>query len=256
MRRDHDPGISKIRVMNRNSVVSDVVSQLLNFLVSNRIGPGEKLPSERALSEKLGLGRSSVREAVKALHLLGLLDVRQGDGTYLRGTESSVLPQILEWGLVLSRPDTENLVEARHHLEVFVARRAAERITPEGAARLDGHLERMAEAEASGSIAECIDADIELHLCLAELAGNSVITEMLRGIRVLLYVLMMQLAMTGDMRDYTRHHTLLTDAVKSGDPDKAESVMQHHITTGGERLRNMLAQSEQAAEGESPVSTG
>src|SRR3954471_23898409 len=138
-----DPGMTKIRALNRNSVVSDVVSQLLNYLVSERIGPGDKLPSERALSEYLGLGRSSVREAVKSLHLLGLLDVRQGDGTYLRGTESAVLPQILEWGLVLSRPDIQNLIETRHQLEVFVARRAAERITPEGEARLDEQLERL-----------------------------------------------------------------------------------------------------------------
>jgi GntR family transcriptional repressor for pyruvate dehydrogenase complex len=246
--RDHVPEISKIRVMNRNSVVSDVVSQLLNFLVSNRIGPGEKLPSERALSEKLGLGRSSVREAVKSLHLLGLLDVRQGDGTYLRGTESAVLPQILEWGLVLSRPDIQNLIETRHQLEVFVARRAAERITPEGEARLDEQLDRMAAAEASGRISECIDADIELHLCLAEVAGNTVIAEMLRGIRVLLYVWMTELASAEDMTEYTRHHALLLDAVKSGDPDKAESVMRQHISSGGERLLSMLPRSEEAAE--------
>src|SRR3954471_12754302 len=158
-----DPGMTKIRALNRNSVVSDVVSQLLNYLVSNRIGPGEKLPSERALSEKLGLGRSSVREAVKSLHLLGLLDVRQGDGTYLRGTESAVLPQILEWGLILGRPRPLHLIEARHQLEVFAARRAAERIPPAGAAQLDACLERMAAAEARGNIEGCIEADIDFH---------------------------------------------------------------------------------------------
>lgn len=240
MPRVDEPGMSKIRVMNRNSVVSDVVSQLLNYLVSERIGPGQKLPSERALSEHLGLGRSSVREAVKSLHLLGLLDVRQGDGTYLRGTESAVLPQILEWGLVLSQPRTQDLIEARYELEVFVARRAAERITPEGAPRLDACLARMAKAESRGDISECIEADIDFHLQLAELAGNAVITDMLRGIRVLLHVWMTKLAMAEGMTAYTANHTELANAVKSGNAGEAERVMRHHISSGGERLLSML----------------
>jgi GntR family transcriptional repressor for pyruvate dehydrogenase complex len=240
MPRVDDPGMSKINVMNRNSVVSDVVSQLLNYLVSERIGPGQKLPSERALSEHLGLGRSSVREAVKSLHLLGLLDVRQGDGTYLRGTESAVLPQILEWGLVLSRPRTEDLIEARYELEGFVARRAAERITPDGAPQLDACLARMAEAEARGDIAECIEADIDFHLHLAELAGNAVISDMLRGIRVLLHVWMTKLSALEGMTAYTANHTKLADAVKSGNAAEAERVMRHHISSGGQRLLSVL----------------
>jgi len=239
--RVDDPGLSKIQVMNRNSLVSDVVSQLLSYLVSNRIGPGKKLPSERALSEHLGLGRSSVREAVKSLHLLGLLDVRQGDGTYLRGTQSAVLPQILEWGLLLSRPRMEDLIEARHELEVFVARRAAERVTPEGAARLDQSLDQLAKAEARGDIPGCIEADIDFHLCLADLAGNAVIADMLRGIRVLLHVWMTKLAADEGMPKYVDSHTLLADAVKAGDADEAERLMDFHISSGGERLLRMVA---------------
>jgi GntR family transcriptional repressor for pyruvate dehydrogenase complex len=239
--------MSKIRVMNRNSVVSDVVSELLNYLVSNRIGPGDKLPSERALSEHLGLGRSSVREAVKSLHLLGLLDVRQGDGTYLRGTESAVLPQILEWGLILSKPRTQDLIEARHQLEVFVARRAAERITPEGAAQLDACLERMAAAEARGSIPDCIETDIDFHLRLAGLAGNAVIADMLRGIRVLLHVWMTKLALAEGMTAYSQQHGLLADAIKAGDPDEAERLMDIHISSGGERLLRVLPTGDEAA---------
>ena len=240
MPRDDDPGLAKIRVMNQHSVVSDVLRQLLKYLVSNRIRPGDKLPSERALSERLGLGRSSVREAVKSLHVLGLLDVRQGDGTYLRGTESAVLPQILEWGLILSRPHTQDLIEARHHLEVFVARRAAERIPPEGAPRLDACIARMAKAEALGDVEACIEADIDFHLHLAELAGNTVIAEMLRGIRVLLHVWMTRLALSEGMTEYSREHALLADAVTSGDPDRAERIMDNHISSGGKRLLKIL----------------
>ena len=63
--------------------------------------PGDRIPSERELSRTLGVGRSSVRDALKPLTLLGIIDVRQGDGTYLRATESELLPKAIEWGLLL-----------------------------------------------------------------------------------------------------------------------------------------------------------
>src|SRR3954447_21205818 len=99
-------GLAKIRPVNHNTMVGETVEQLINFLASNRIGPGDKIPSARDLTKRLGVGRSAVREAVKTLHLLGIVDVRLGDGTYLRDRESPVLPQILEWGLLLSHQST------------------------------------------------------------------------------------------------------------------------------------------------------
>jgi GntR family transcriptional repressor for pyruvate dehydrogenase complex len=156
-----------------------------------------------------------------------------------------VLPQILEWGLILSRPHTQDLIEARHLLEVFVARRAAERATPEGAPQLDSCIVRMAKAEALGNIEACIEADIDFHLHLTEMAGNAVVAEMLRGIRVLLHVWMTKLALSEGMTQYSRDHALLADAVTSGDPDRAERIMHEHISSGGKRLLSVLPADEE-----------
>ena len=79
------------------------------------------MPSERKLAEALGVGRSIVRQALKSLTVLGLLDVRQGDGTYLRRTDSPFLPVAIEWGLLLGVKRATDLVEARHYLEVVIA---------------------------------------------------------------------------------------------------------------------------------------
>ena len=233
-------GLSKIRVMNQNSVVSEVLSQLLTYLVSNNLGPGDKLPSERALSEYLGIGRTSVREAVKSLHMLGIVEVHQGDGTYLRSTDSAVLPQILEWGLILGQPRTHDLVEAREYLEVFVARRAAENITAEGTARLEACIERMQRAEASGRIQDFVEADVEFHLHIADLAGNSVFIDMLRSIRVLLHVWITRAIESEGLADVVQQHEKVAAAIAAGDVDGADHAMHAHIKSAGERLLKSL----------------
>ena len=234
---DRDLGMSKIRVMNQNSVAGEVVSQLLTFLVSTSIRPGDKLPSERALSERLGLGRSAVREAVKSLHLLGIVEVHQGDGTYLRGTDSDVLPQILEWGLILGQPRTRDLVEAREYLEVFVARKAALNATPKGVAVLESCIARMADAEAGRRVQDFVEADVEFHLRIAELAGNSVFTDVLRSIRTLLHVWITRAIENEGFEDTVNQHTRVVDAIRAGDPDAAEQAMHVHITSAGERAQ-------------------
>lgn len=245
----NDLGLAKIRPMNRNTLVGEIVEQLINYLASNRIGPGDKLPSERALSEQLGIGRSSVREAVKTLHLLGIVDVRLGDGTYLRARESAVLPQILEWGLILSQPSTADLVEARQFLEVFIARRAAERFmlgeadSVAAADNLAACLERMTKARRSSSPEEHVEADVEFHMGIAEMAGNAVITEMLRSIRGLLHVWFTRMAAASELNgDSEETHTQVIEAIRAGDPDAAEAAMRRLISAAGELLLGIQAQ--------------
>jgi GntR family transcriptional regulator, transcriptional repressor for pyruvate dehydrogenase complex len=245
---DVDLGMTKIRVINQNSVAGQVVRQLLNYLVSSNIGPGNKLPSERALAEHLGVGRSTVREAVKSLHLLGIVEVRQGDGTYLRGTESTILPQILEWGLVLAQPHARDLVEAREYLEIFVARRAAERMTGEGAEQLDGCIQRMADAEVSGRTQDFVEADVEFHFHIAEQAGNSVFVDLLRSIRTLLHVWITRVVESEGVGDTVQQHVRIAEAIKAGDAERAEEAMRAHMASAAERLRNSSWPPDVAAE--------
>src|SRR5579875_783048 len=87
--------------------------EIVNYVFSGEIRPGDKMLSERQLAEQLGVGRSVVREALKSLGLLGLLDVRPGDGTYVRQPDSAFLPKVIEWGLLLGEHRTQDLIEAR-----------------------------------------------------------------------------------------------------------------------------------------------
>src|SRR5690554_6170656 len=87
--------------LSGSTPVSAVAKRLLEIFTRGDIEPGTRLPPERQLSASLGVGRSAVREALAALELLGIVDVRPGSGTYLRGSASELLPQTLSWGLML-----------------------------------------------------------------------------------------------------------------------------------------------------------
>src|SRR4051794_959939 len=110
--------LSALRLDRRKSPAEEVTQQLLSYLLSGEVVPGTRLPSERTLAERLGVGRSAVREAIKSLSLLGLLEVRQGSGAYMTGAASDLLPKVLEWGLMLGEPNMRDIIELREPLEV------------------------------------------------------------------------------------------------------------------------------------------
>src|SRR6187402_1603631 len=120
------------------SAVSEVTRRLLTYFTSDAIQPGDRLPPERELASTLGIGRSAVREALAALEILGVVDVRPGSGTYLRGSASELLPETLSWGLMIGAPRTHELIAVRAELEIMAARLAAERVTDADLTQLKG----------------------------------------------------------------------------------------------------------------------
>ena len=119
--------LEPIDTSDREGASIEISRRLLDYLLSGRVQPGERLPAERKLAEMFGVGRSVIREALKSLTLLGLLEVRLGDGTYVKRTDAGVLPQTIDWGLVIGTDHVFDLAEARRGLEVILAGLAAER---------------------------------------------------------------------------------------------------------------------------------
>ena len=115
------PTLTNIDPIKREPLATQVARRLVEVILSGQIEPGTRMPSERKLAETFGVGRSAMREALKALSLIGLVEVRQGDGTYLRRADSALLPEVIEWGLLLGEPRTMDLVEARQEIEIILA---------------------------------------------------------------------------------------------------------------------------------------
>jgi GntR family transcriptional regulator, transcriptional repressor for pyruvate dehydrogenase complex len=236
-----DAALRPIQTLNRDTVVAEVVKQLLDHLASRDLAPGARLPSERQLSVALGLGRSTVREAIRTLNLLGIVDVRQGSGTYLRDADSNVVPQAIEWGLVLGERRTLDLVEARGVLEEAIAGLAAARVRDEDRQLLDERLADLRNAVESEDVESYIECDIAFHMELARIAGNSVMYDLLWSIRGLLRVWIRRILDVEGVapKNYTYHHDV-GEAVKAADPAAAIAAMSAHTHTSSQRLGSTL----------------
>lgn len=227
-----------LRVEAREPLSAEMARKLLDYLLSGVLVPGDRLPSERELSRTFGVGRSAVRDALKPLSLLGIIDVRQGDGTYLRATESELLPKAVEWGLLLGEQSAVDLVEARRHIEVALATLAAQRRSEEDLSELRRLLREMQDA---GSDDEFIEADIAFHLRLAEAAGNSVLSGILTNIRSLIQVWITRVTRAADsIAPSYQEHVPIMAAVEARDPAAAAAAMGAHLDSAGAKLARTL----------------
>ena len=221
------------------SAVSEVTRRLLTYFTSDAIQPDDGLPPERQLALTLGIGRSAVREALAALEILGVVTVRPGSGTYLRGKASELLPQTLSWGLLIGPPQTRDLMGVRHGLEVQAARLAAVLGTPEAIAEIERHLETMADTIEDYNA--FVAADMRFHQAVAVAAQNTLLADLLQTVRSLIRVWVERALNDPDQARLTfTEHQAVFDAITAGDPDQAAAAMNTHMDTAAERLTGFL----------------
>ncbi|GAB2889893.1 FadR/GntR family transcriptional regulator [Streptomyces mayteni] len=236
---DQPDFVSLLRPVVRESSVSEVAKRLLDHLTEGNLRPGTRLPAERQLAEALGVARSSVRGALSALDVLGIIEIKPGSGSYVRASTSEFLPRAINWGLMLGQRRTQDLVEVRAFMERMSARLAAERADETDVARLGGHLERMREA--GGDVAAFIEADIAFHLETANIARNTVLDDILHSIRALLQVWMERAGdVEGTISGTLHEHGTILEAIRQHDPEAADRAMTEHMRLASERLQSSL----------------
>ncbi len=233
------PPVASLHLDRREAVSTEIARRLLTYLLAGNVQTGHKIPSERNLVQVLGVGRTTVREAIKSLALLGLLDVRQGDGTYLKSTESDLLPQSIEWGLLLGLKRTRDLIEARQHLEVIVAGLAAERRTDEDLVVLRQLLDEMNAA--AGDPDRFVAADVSFHLRVAHAARNESLAQIMASIRSLLQVWISRVMQVNtSFEPSMSEHLGILKSLEAGDVTRAREAMRAHMAGAYGRLEATL----------------
>lgn len=169
--------IQKIRTRKIYEVIAE---QIKEQIVSGGLKPGEKLPSTKELSERFQAGRSTVREALSALKAMGLVEIHQGEGSYVRSVESQDVGLPEFDSLLMSKETVMELIEARKALEIAGAGMAAEKRTDEDLRKFEAVLQRMEEH--LGDEEEGERSDIEFHLILSEATHNSIIVRLIDSI--------------------------------------------------------------------------
>jgi len=153
------------------ALTDEAIDKIKDMIISGRVRPGAKLPREADLAAELGLSRNSLREAVKALSLINVLDVRQGDGTYATSLAPSLLLEALSFIVDFHRDDTLlEFLRVRRILEPAATAMAAERITAEESDGLRGLLDSIGPDPAAE---ELVANDLEFHRRIVACSGNS-----------------------------------------------------------------------------------
>lgn len=215
-----------------------VSRQLLEYLLtSGSISVGDRLPSERELAKTFEVGRSAVREALKSLSLLGLLEIRQGDGTYLRKGSSTVLPQVIQWGMLLDKQHVESLLDARRVVEIGLAELAALRRTDDDLSELAERLRQLKAAMKDPEV--WVGRDVAFHLQVAEAAHSSTLSDVLHRLRSLLDMsISHNQAQSSDNVAKFREHEKVFVAIKDQRPEEAREAMREHMDRVAARLRS------------------
>jgi DNA-binding FadR family transcriptional regulator len=223
------------------SVTDEAIDKIRELIVSGRWGPGDRLPRENDLAAQLGLSRNSLREAVRALSHMRVLEVRQGDGTYVSSLEPDLLLETTRFVTHLLPDHTAvELFEVRRLLEPAAAAMAAVRIDASGLAALRQELDRMI---ASDTVEELVEADVAFHAIIANAAGNSVLSSLLAGLSTRTMRVRLWRGREDDQAlDETRaEHRRIYEAIEGRDADLARSAAIMHIARGERWLKQHLA---------------
>lgn len=222
------------------AVTDEAIEKIKQMLVSGELGPGDRLPPEQELSTRLGLSRSSLREAVKALELLRILDVRRGDGTYVTSLEPRLLMEAASFVVDLHRDSSVlELFAVRRILEPAAVAMATERATQEDVARLRVLLDDVSDQTV---VDDLVAHDLRFHHQLCALSGNDYLTSLLDSLSGKTVRARVWRGLTEDhaVQRTLTEHAAIVDAVAAGDADLARSLATAHIAGVERWLRTAL----------------
>ena len=228
----HDERVSRD---SGNTVAASVFERLLSAIVSGQWKPADRIPPERDLSQQLGVGRASLREALKALELIGMIESRVGDGTFVCG-RSEFLSRPLLWAITgSSLVNVNEIVESRVVLEGETAAFAAQRATAEDLVSIEKHLELFDASRADADL--LLEADLRFHLGIANAAHNQILFNAVQMIRNLMRQWMLvTLHVPGLAPKVSVQHRAIFEAVRSGDAQGSREAMYAHLKDMGSML--------------------
>ncbi|MFC8968968.1 FadR/GntR family transcriptional regulator [Streptomyces sp. NPDC057094] len=222
------------------AVTDEAIEKIKGMIVSGALRPGDRLPKESELAADLGLSRNSLREAVRALSLIRILDVRQGDGTYVTSLDPQLLLEALSFVVDFHRDDTVlEFLAVRRILEPAATAMAATLI---GEAELDALADQLDKLGPEPSVEALVAADLDFHRGIVRTSGNSVLCSLLDGLSGPTTRARVWRGLTQeDAVSRTLHeHRAILAALRDRDAEAARSWATVHIASVEQWLRSTL----------------
>lgn len=232
-----------LRPMDNQTVVDRIIDRLTATIVSGELKPGDKIPTELELSTSMGVARNSVREAIKALVAMGVLNIRRAEGTFVAEGFSERMLEPMVYGLILEGGDTPAVSELRYLFESGLVSLAIDKATP-------GHIEALEKA--LGAIESAIgnpqdttsilEADMRFHREIERIVGNSLVEKIMLVIERISRPTQVQTVQKfidrGELRDMLDMHRHILETIKDGDKASVGRVMDDHFKFWRETLHD------------------
>lgn len=223
--------------------VETIIDQIKGLILSGQLKPGDKLLTERELAEHLQVSRASVREALSALNMAGILEIKHGEGIFLKKADANAILEPLAMIILLERDKIKNLLEVRKALEVESAGLAAERHRPDHLEKMKKALEEMEEDLVTGNTGE--QADLGFHFAIAESTANPLLIMLMNTIhdamnQTLRATRKLWMSSTsGTTRRLFEEHQEIYNTICAGDKEKAREIMYQHLHKVESELEKM-----------------
>lgn len=220
-----------------------IATRLLSLVKEKQLRPGDKLPPERELAVMMQVSRPSLREALQALAIMNIIEMRQGDGTYVTSLEPELLVEPLDFVFSLNDSTLLELFEARKIVEVGIVALAAQRITAAEIQELETCLEKSLKA--SDNPRAFLEADLELHKRIVTAAQNPLLGRFMDSISQLGLVSRSRTTeIPGLIKQSAADHQAIVAALKAHDPEAARQAMLRHLDNVEQKLKALIPENE------------
>lgn len=233
-----DKAGNNFKKINNESVVQQIIQSLTDAMIAHELRPGDRIPTECELAEALGVGRNSVREAIKILVYLGVLEIRRAQGTFVcEGFSESMIDPMI-YGIILDKEDSyENLIELRELMEVGVMRLAMKKLTPEKIDELEKCLDAMRKEVAKGpeNFEAVFLVDNAFHDEISHMGENPLVDKINQVVRLLTHAMRFQtvknILESGNEKEFLEAHEKLFRMMKTEDMENMnEAVRKTYFT--------------------------
>lgn len=239
------PAVEALRRVHRNSLSDAIVEQIIDLISRGVLKPGERLPSEKQLCLRFGVGRTTIREALRSLGVMGILDGRVGEGTFVSADNRKYLEKALQWGLLIDRKSVNDLVETRLMLESQTAYGAAGRATPENLQEIEQALAGMQRSLDRPE--QYLEHDLRFHLAVARATQNQILFNLLSMTRGYLQAWIRESLSKPSARKMrtraessVREHQKILQALRKRQPEQARQAMTEHILSSSLDLQTQI----------------
>lgn len=234
--------MAEFRKITQRTVVSQVMSHLRELIASGQYQPGDRIPTEGDLAERFGIGRSSIREAIKIFNYLGILESKAAKGTFLRNS-SNISTEALSWSILLGKKEVRDLIEIRGALELWSIveltrdKREDKVYVADTLTELDTLIERMAALSSEKHNEALVELDYNFHNTIISSIHNPIYSSIYEVLRAFMYEEIVKSQETyADPLKIADEHRQIVEAIKSADETQAMQAFRNHISNIEKRL--------------------